>query len=106
LLQRLFHDFVPQHNNDYACVTKSLQLRVSPRFAAPRYDAYCKIWVKSKSLGHRSLLSCFPWQMHPTLLREFFIVFMEPSPRRGFHEERSQATRLSRIGGATRVVVG
>jgi hypothetical protein len=44
LLQRLFHDFVTQHNNDYACVTKSLQLRVSLRFAAPRYDAYCKIW--------------------------------------------------------------
>jgi hypothetical protein len=44
-LQRLFHDFVPQHNNDYACVTKSLQLRVSLRFAAPRYDAYRKIWV-------------------------------------------------------------
>jgi hypothetical protein len=42
----LWDDFVPQHNNDYACVTKSLQLRVSLRFAAPRYDAYCKIWVK------------------------------------------------------------
>jgi len=47
LLQRLFHDFVPQHNNDYACVTKSLQLRVSLRFTTPRYEAYCKIWVKS-----------------------------------------------------------
>ncbi len=23
-----------------------LQLRVSLRFTAPRYDAYCKIWVK------------------------------------------------------------
>jgi hypothetical protein len=46
---RLPHDFVPQHNNDYACVTKSLQLRVSLRFAAPRYDAYCKIWDKGKS---------------------------------------------------------
>jgi hypothetical protein len=32
-------------NYDYACVTKSLQLRVSLRFTAPRYDAYCKIWV-------------------------------------------------------------
>ncbi len=40
-----FHDFAPQHNNDYACVTKSLQLRVSLRFTAPRYEAYCKIWV-------------------------------------------------------------
>jgi hypothetical protein len=40
LLQRLFHDIVPQHNNDYACVTKSLKLLVSLRFAAPRYDAY------------------------------------------------------------------
>jgi hypothetical protein len=50
LLQRLFHDFVPQHNNDYACVTKSLQLLVSLRFAAPRYDAYCKIWVKITGL--------------------------------------------------------
>jgi hypothetical protein len=34
--------------NDYACVTKSLQLRFSLRFAAPRYDAYCKIWVKDE----------------------------------------------------------
>jgi hypothetical protein len=69
---RLRHDFVPQHNYDYACVTpaecleatpkgmqcdnkfknrlalsdKTLQLRVSLRFASPRYDAYCKIWIK------------------------------------------------------------
>jgi hypothetical protein len=48
LLQRLFHDFAPQHNNDYACVAKTLQLRVSLRFALPRYDAYSKIWVKYK----------------------------------------------------------
>jgi hypothetical protein len=46
LLQRLFHYFIPQHNNDYACVIKSLQLRVSLRFSAPRYEVYCKIWVK------------------------------------------------------------
>jgi hypothetical protein len=45
LLQSLFHDFAPQHDNDYACVAKSLQLRVSLRFMAPRYNVYYKIWV-------------------------------------------------------------
>jgi len=50
LLQRLFHDFTPQHNYDYACVGKPLQLRVSLRFASPRYDAYCKILVKKDGL--------------------------------------------------------
>jgi len=45
LLQRLFHDFAPQHIYEYAIVTKSLQLLVSLWFSAPRYDTYCKIWV-------------------------------------------------------------
>jgi hypothetical protein len=38
------HDFAPQHIYEYAFVVKSLQLHVSPRFSAPRYDTYCKIW--------------------------------------------------------------
>jgi hypothetical protein len=46
LLQRLLHDFAPQHIYGYAFVAKSLQLHVSLRFSAPRYDNYYKIWVK------------------------------------------------------------
>jgi hypothetical protein len=49
LLQRLFHDFAPQHNYDYAYVAKTLQLRVSLRFASPRYEVYCKTWVKNSA---------------------------------------------------------
>jgi len=39
LLQRSFHNFDPQQIYDYACGSKSLQLRVSLRFYTPRYDA-------------------------------------------------------------------
>ena len=46
MCSRLRHDFIPQHIYGYAFVVKSLQLHVSPRFSAPRYDTYCKIWVK------------------------------------------------------------
>jgi len=46
VLQRLFHDFAPQHIYGYALVAKSFQLHVSFRFSAPRYDNYCKIRVK------------------------------------------------------------
>jgi len=45
LLQRLFHDFAPQHIYEYAIITKSLQLRVSLWFSTSRYDTYYKIWV-------------------------------------------------------------
>jgi len=31
LLQRLFHDFAPQHNNDYACVTPAEYLEATPK---------------------------------------------------------------------------
>jgi hypothetical protein len=34
-----FPDFVPRHIYKYAYVTKSMQLRVSLRFSAPRYPA-------------------------------------------------------------------
>ena len=43
---RLRHNFSPQHIYWYAFVKQLLQLRVSLRFKAPRYEAYCKIWVK------------------------------------------------------------
>jgi len=62
LLQRLLHDFVPQHIYGYAFVAKSLQLHVSLRFSAPRYDNYCKIWVKiqkDKSLDKSGISGTF-----------------------------------------------
>jgi len=62
LLQRLLHDFVPQHIYGYAFVAKSLQLHVSLRFSAPRYDNYCKIWVKmqkDKSLDKSVIFGTF-----------------------------------------------
>jgi hypothetical protein len=71
LLQRLFHDFVPQHNNDYACVTQSLQLRVSLRFAAPRYDAYCKIRDKTLTCCGIFAPFCTPEKM---LIREIKVI--------------------------------
>jgi len=40
-----FPDFAPQHIYEYAYVTKSLQLRVSPQFSAPRYGFYGTILV-------------------------------------------------------------
>jgi len=54
---RLRHDFAPQHIYWYACVTLSLQLRVSLRFMAPRYEAYCKIWVRMDN--YKGILSEF-----------------------------------------------
>ncbi len=48
---RLRHNFFPHHLYCYAFVNKLLQLRVSLRFTAPRYDAYYKIWVKKLSLS-------------------------------------------------------
>jgi len=42
----LFPDFVPRHIYEYAYVIKSLQLRVSLWFSAPRYGFYCTIWDK------------------------------------------------------------
>jgi hypothetical protein len=48
LLQRLFHDFAPQHIYEYAFVAKSFQLLVSLRFSTPRHEVYCKIWVKEE----------------------------------------------------------
>jgi hypothetical protein len=62
LLQRLLHDFVPQHIYGYAFVAKSLQQHVSLRFSAPRYDNYCKIWVKiqkDKSLDKSGISGTF-----------------------------------------------
>jgi hypothetical protein len=56
LLQHLFPDFAPQHIYEYACVAKSLQLRVSLRFSAPRYEAYCTIWVKAQDRQEGRLL--------------------------------------------------
>jgi hypothetical protein len=35
----------PRHINEYAYVIKSLQLRVSLWFSAPRYEFYFTIWV-------------------------------------------------------------
>ena len=51
VLQRLFHDFAPQHIYGYAFIAKSLQLHVSLRFSAPRYESYCKIWVQKKMMS-------------------------------------------------------
>ena len=48
MLQRSFHDFGPQQIYEYACGPKSLQLRVSQWFSAPRYDVYCKIRVEQE----------------------------------------------------------
>jgi len=62
LLQRLFRDFAPHHIYGYAFVAKSLQLHVSLRFSAPRYDNYCKIWVKiqkDKSLDKSGISGTF-----------------------------------------------
>ncbi|MEE8381020.1 MAG: hypothetical protein V3V90_04415, partial [Thermodesulfobacteriota bacterium] len=58
LLQRLFHDFAPQHIYEYAFVAKSLQLLVSLRFSTPRHDVYYKIWVKprAKNVGYNSAI--------------------------------------------------
>ncbi len=69
---RLRHNFAPQHNYYYACVTKSLQLRVSLRFTAPRYDAYCKLWVYSK-------LNLFLFFPRPVLWR--IRVMMQPTKK-------------------------
>ena len=41
-----FPNFAPRHIYEYAYVTKSIQLRVSLRFSAPRYGFYCTICVK------------------------------------------------------------
>jgi hypothetical protein len=73
----LFHDFVPQHNNDYACVTKLLQLRVSLRFTAPRYDAYCKIW--DKDAGDTQNVFCVKRQPLLELVPEQKVMF-RPNP--------------------------
>jgi hypothetical protein len=43
-----FPDFVPRHIYEYSYVTKSVQLRVSLRFSAPRYGFYCTIWAKKR----------------------------------------------------------
>jgi hypothetical protein len=36
---------VPRQIYEYACGPKSLQLRISQWFSAPRYGVYCTIWV-------------------------------------------------------------
>jgi hypothetical protein len=45
LLQRLFHDFAPQHIYGYAFVAKSLQLHVSLRFSVPAEDQFETIQI-------------------------------------------------------------
>ncbi|MBW2552828.1 MAG: hypothetical protein JRE20_01690 [Deltaproteobacteria bacterium] len=51
LAATLVSRFSPQHIYGYAFVVKSLQLHVSLRFSAPRYDTHSKIWVKKRIQG-------------------------------------------------------
>jgi len=55
----LFHDFAPQHIYGYAFVTKSLQPHVSLLFSAPRYDNYCRIWVRPFFLTSLNYFSAY-----------------------------------------------
>jgi hypothetical protein len=64
LLQRLFHDFAPQHIYGYAFVAKSLQLHVSLLFSAPRYDNYCKIWVYDGDEGFFLCIDSYILQLY------------------------------------------
>jgi hypothetical protein len=73
----LVPDVAPRHIYEYACVTKSLQLRVSPWFSAPRYGFYCTIWVKNEDILAN--------QKPPVdrLCRNYFLVIASDRRERG-----------------------
>jgi hypothetical protein len=75
----LFPDFVPRQIYEYATVTKSLQLRVSLRFSAPRYGFYCTIWVKPYDILTMDQDLMFPLKWALRTGKKHIVLFKKPN---------------------------